>query len=104
MPRGLNGTHRELSLSETVVSSIWRPPALAGPWGSSSNGVCGPVRYFSQAIRLPPPARGGRRAAARRVGAASTISICERQHMLKVRRCQSPHPSSCRCTTPTSPY
>ena len=28
MPRGLNGTHRELSLAGTVVSVIWRPPAL----------------------------------------------------------------------------
>ena len=28
MPRGLNVTHRELSLTETVVSDIWRPPAL----------------------------------------------------------------------------
>ena len=28
MPRGLNGTHRELSLTEAVASDIWRPPAL----------------------------------------------------------------------------
>jgi len=34
MPRGLNGTHRELSLARIVVLVIWRPPALAGPWGS----------------------------------------------------------------------
>jgi len=34
MPRGLNGTHWELSLTGIVVPDIWRPPALAGPWGS----------------------------------------------------------------------
>jgi 5-formyltetrahydrofolate cyclo-ligase len=28
MPRGLNVTHRELSLTEAVASDIWRPPAL----------------------------------------------------------------------------
>jgi len=31
MPRGLNCTHRELSLVWTLVLTIWRPPALAGP-------------------------------------------------------------------------
>ena len=31
MPRGLNGTHRELSLTGAVASDKWRPPALAGP-------------------------------------------------------------------------
>ena len=31
IPRGLNGTHRELSLTGAVASDIWRPPALAGP-------------------------------------------------------------------------
>jgi len=36
MPRGLNGTHRELSLTGVVASDIWRPPALAGPCGSKN--------------------------------------------------------------------
>ena len=31
MPRGLNCTHRELSLTGTVVPDTRRPPALAGP-------------------------------------------------------------------------
>ncbi len=28
MPRGLNVTHRELSLTRAVALDIWRPPAL----------------------------------------------------------------------------
>ena len=43
MPRGLNGTHRELSLTGAVASDIWRPPALQAREDPNTNGVYGSV-------------------------------------------------------------
>ena len=43
MPRGLNGTHRELSLAGAVASDIWRPPALQAREDPNTNGECGSV-------------------------------------------------------------
>lgn len=45
MPRGLNVTHRELSLTETVVSDIWRPPALQAREDPMPTALCGPVHF-----------------------------------------------------------
>jgi len=44
MPRGLNGTHRELSLAGAVVLVIWRPPALQAREDPRTNGEYGSVR------------------------------------------------------------
>src|SRR5690242_20305397 len=43
MPRGLNGTHRELSLAGVVALVIWRPPALQAREDPNTNGECGAV-------------------------------------------------------------
>jgi len=43
MPRGLNCTHRELSLTGAVASDIWRPPALQAREDPNTNGVNGTV-------------------------------------------------------------
>lgn len=45
MPRGLNGTHRELSLAGVVALVIWRPPALQAREDPNTNGECGAVRH-----------------------------------------------------------
>src|SRR5215472_11132505 len=45
MPRGLNGTHRELSLAGVVALAIWRPPALQAREDPNTNGECGAVRH-----------------------------------------------------------
>ena len=45
MPRGLNGTHRELSLTGIVVPDIRRPPALQAREDPNSDGGRGPVRF-----------------------------------------------------------
>jgi len=74
MPRGLNGTHRELSLAGTVVLVIWRPPALQAREDPNTNGKYGsvhisvrpgrpdryvflwspPVSTSARLLRLPP--------------------------------------------------
>ncbi len=46
MPRGLNGTHRELSLTGVVASDIWRPPALQAREDPNTNGERGAVHFF----------------------------------------------------------
>jgi hypothetical protein len=46
MPRGLNGTHRELSLTGAVASDIWRPPALQAREDPNTNGEYGSVRLI----------------------------------------------------------
>jgi hypothetical protein len=45
MPRGLNGTHRELSLTGVVASDIWRPPALQAREDPNTNGERGAVHF-----------------------------------------------------------
>ena len=62
MPRGLNGTHRELSLAGAVVLVIWRPPALQAREDPSTNGEYGSVRFPQNSSW---PASKARRAAAR---------------------------------------
>ena len=49
MPRGLNGTHRELSLTGAVASDIWRPPALQAREDPNTNGVYGAVHPAREA-------------------------------------------------------
>jgi len=61
MPRGLNGTHRELSLTGAVASDIWRPPALQAREDPNTNGEYGSVRFISRT----PPAFAGLTAASR---------------------------------------
>jgi hypothetical protein len=61
MPRGLNGTHRELSLTGAVASDIWRPPALQAREDPNTNGEYGSVRFISRT----PPAFAGLIAASR---------------------------------------
>ena len=43
MPRGLNVTHRELSLPRAVALGIWRPPAKQAREDPHTNGECGTV-------------------------------------------------------------
>jgi len=49
MPRGLNGTHRELSLTGAVASDIWRPPALQAREDPNTNGEYGTVHPAREA-------------------------------------------------------
>jgi len=61
MPRGLNCTHRELSLTGAVASDIWRPPALQAREDPNTNGVYGTVhRRAMRASKSSGLARGGR--------------------------------------------
>lgn len=46
MPRGLNVTHRELSLTGAVASDIWRPPALQAREDPLPTALCGPVHFL----------------------------------------------------------
>jgi hypothetical protein len=46
MPRGLNVTHRELSLTEAVASDTWRPPALQAREDPIPTALRGPVRFI----------------------------------------------------------
>jgi hypothetical protein len=61
MPRGLNGTHRELSLTGIVVPDIRRPPALQAREDPNSDGGRGPVRFAASFAVLTPISEDKRR-------------------------------------------